>query len=426
MKKTARRKQKSQADNRSGFLPGLAATIGEAHQDLRELVIRSGMKVLAEMLEAERSEMCGARYTRGREDLPYRHGRAPSELVMGGRKVRVSRPRVRNKQGEVALPIFDHFSSQDPLDERAVESMLIGVSTRNYDRGLEALPQEMSSRGTSKSSVSRRFVQATKEELDAWSTRSLADLRIRAVMIDGIAFGQERVVLIAVGIGEAGTKHVLGIHEGATENAAACSALLSDIVSRGIKTNKSMLFVIDGAKALASAIADHFGARGLIQRCQVHKKRNVREHLPQDMRPSVAATMSQAYAMSDATRAKKILENLARSLDVEYPSAAASLREGLQESLTVVRLALPIALRRGFATTNTIESINSSVRNTTRRVKTWQSGEMVLRWTSAALIDAEQRFHRVKGYKDMYRLIRALDDNDERLDRDLDDVKATG
>jgi transposase-like protein len=238
-----------------------------------------------------------------------------------------------------------------------------------------------------------------------------------------LAFGDERVVLIALGIDTSGKKHVLGIHEGATENAAACGALLDDIIARGVATERSKLFVIDGSKALVKAIRDRFGERALIQRCQIHKKRNVRDHLPEYMRSSVSATMSQAHQTRDAVRATKLLENLARSLDAEHPSAAASVREGLGETLTVVRLGLPLQLGRVLSTTNAIENLNSTARDVCRRVKHWRSGEMILRWTCAAMREAESKFRRVQGFKGgLPLLLNALHRNDERIDGKPDEA----
>ena len=425
MGKNARKQAEKRAGS-VGIIPSLEGLAFFARRGLRELVIGSGMSVLQAILEAERSELCGARYSRGERRRAHRYGYAPGELVMGGRRVSVPRPRARGSAGEIELPSFAAFSGTDPLSERAVESMLIGVSTRKYRRGLESLPEGLSERGTSKSTVSRRFVQATEAELAKHFGRSLTGLDLKAIYIDGLAFGDERMLLIALGVDAGGYKHVLGTYEGATENGAACGGLLDDLIGRGVKTDRSMLFIIDGAKALSSAISKRFAERGVIQRCQVHKKRNVRDHLPEYMRPSVLATLSQAYESTDAVRAQKLLENLARSLEVDHPSAAASVREGLAETLTVVRLGLPVILRRGFATTNPIENINGTVRRICHRVKNWKSGGMVLRWTGAALREAEAGFRRINGHKSMNALIRTLEKNDERIDRKLDEKPATG
>jgi transposase-like protein len=304
--------------------------------------------------------------------------------------------------------------------------MLVGVSTRKYKRALDELPMEVDEFGTSKSAVSRRFVAATKKQLDEWLARDLGAIDLAAIMIDGLAFG-EHVALIALGIDSDGRKHVLGLHEGATENATACGALLDSIIARGVRTDRSKLFVVDGSKALCKAIVTRFGERALIQRCQVHKARNVREHLPDELQASVSSTMRQAYATRDHKSAKRQLENLARRLDDDHPSAAASVREGVAETLTVIRLALPQSFARTFATTNPIENLNSSTRWTCRNVKRWQGGTMVLRWASAAICEASERFRRVKGSKSgMPILLEALRANDRKLDGLIDDKSATG
>jgi putative transposase len=224
---------------------------------LREFVVESGMKALGELLEEERTELCGPRYKHEPERAAHRAGFTTGELAMGGRRVQVRRPRARTDDGELELPTWRQFSSDDPLHARALEEMVIGVSTRKYRRALEELSSEVKERGTSKSAVSRRFIGATQKELTSWLGRDLRGIELAAVMIDGLMFGNERVVLIALGIDSIGKKHVLGIHEGATDNSAACGALLDDIIARGIETKRSKLFVVDGGKALVkrSAIA---------------------------------------------------------------------------------------------------------------------------------------------------------------------------
>ena len=340
----------------------------------------------------------------------------------GGRRVQVRRPRARSTDGkELELPSWREFSLEDPLNSRALEAMVIGVSARKYARSLEEVSNEFKTRGTSKSAISRRFIASTKKQLDEWLGRDLKHLNLTAIMIDGISFGSDHVVLIALGIDRVGNKHVLGIHEGATENTVACGALLDDIIARGVPSDRSMLFVIDGGKALRKAIVERWGARAIIQRCQVHKRRNILEHLPQYMRPSVSATLTQAYQTRDHGRAKKLLENLASTLDGDHPSAAASTREGLDESLTVIHLSLPASFSRILVTTNAIENLNSTARHICGRVKKWSGGEMILRWTCAAMKEAESRFRRVNGVKSgMPYLINALQRNDDLLERKLD------
>jgi putative transposase len=426
MGKGAKKAERGQAENVQALLP-IAALAFTLRRGLREFVVESGLKALSVLLEQERTELCGPRYKHEPERAAHRAGFTTGGLAMGGRRVQVRRPRVRTDEREQELPTWRQFSSEDPLHARALEEMVIGVSTRKYRRALEELPPEVKERGTSKSAVSRRFIAATRKELATWLGRDLSQVELAAVMIDGLGFGDERVVVIALGIDVRGKKHVLGIHEGATENAAACGALLDDIIARGVSTKRSKLFVIDGSKALVKAIRDRFGERALIQRCQIHKKRNVRDHLPEYMRSSVSATMSQAYQTRDAVRATKLLENLARSLDAEHPSAASSVREGLAETLTVVRLGLPQQLCRVLSTTNAIENLNSTARDVCRRVKHWRSGEMILRWTCAAMREAESKFRRVQGFKGgMPLLLNALQKNDDRIDGRLDEAGDAG
>jgi len=395
-------------------LLGVLATVKGA---LLDLVIGSGLGVLQALLEQEREQLCGARYRHTPDRKASRAGYAQeAELVLGGRRVAVKRPRVRSTDGkEVPLPSWEKFAADDPLNERAVEQMVVGVATRKYARSLEPLPAGTKSRGTSKSAVSRRIVEATAKTLAEWLGRKLSDLSLAALMLDGIVCG-EHTVLVALGIDEKGSKHILGLWEGATENAVACTALLSNLVERGLDTTRSMLVVIDGSKALAKAVRDTFGNRALIQRCQVHKKRNVLEHLPERLRPANDAILSTAYRCRDPKRALEMLNKLARQLERKHPSAAASLREGLEETLTVLSFGLVDSLERTLATTNPIENINSVLRRTHHNVKRWQDGTMVLRWVAIGLQEATKGFRRLKGFEGMPKLVAALRAHDARLD----------
>jgi transposase-like protein len=322
----------------------------------------------------------------------------------------------------VELPSWKQFASEDPLSQRMLEQMMIGVATRKYNRSLEPLPSGVESRGTSKSAVSRRFVEETTKGLKEWAERSLAGLSLAVVMLDGIVIG-EHTVLAALGMDEGGRKHILGFWEGATENAAACNALLSNLVERGLDTSRTILFIIDGSKALAKAIRAVMGKRAKIQRCQVHKKRNVLEHLPERRRQSVGEMIETAYRCRDPKRAMDMLKKIARQLEQKHPSAAASLREGLEETLTVKSLQLPEELERILSTTNAIENLNSVIRHIQRNVKRWRDGQMVLRWVGAALREAERGFRRIRGYKDMPRLVAALRAHDAQLDGPLEAEK---
>lgn len=421
MKNTARKTGPTEATR-----PQLREVLGEAARDqanvqlvlglrhlvrenLREFVISAGTAALTAVLEEERTQLVGPKYAH----LPDRHARragsARGELVMGGRRVQVRRPRARTLDGqEVQLPSWAKFGAEDPLHERAVEQMLVGVSTRRYARSLEPLPTDLPSRGTSRSAVSRRFVAATERQMAEWLGRELGALELGVVMIDGIHI-DEHVMMVALGIDGDGKKHVLGVREGATENAAACTALLADLRDRGLHTDRPVLVVIDGAKALAKAVRNVFGERAIVQRCQAHKTRNVVDQLPDDMKPSVRQALREAYAASDGDRARTMLTNLARRLRDKHPGAASSLEEGLDETLSVKRLRLPKKLERQLSTTNAIENLMGSVRRLSRRVKRWQGGRMILRWTVTAVSDAATRFRRITGAREgMAELMRVL------------------
>lgn len=412
MKDTARRRTRSQETTTEQLV---FAAMRDARATLHDAVVTAGMSVLSAMLEDDRVRLCGPRYTHDPHRHASRAGHAEGELAMGGRRVRVRRPRVRGADGrEVALETWERFAETDPLTPRAVEQMVLGVSTRNYARSIEPAPPHVSTRGTSKSAVSRRFVAATREKLSEMMSRDLSGLAICATMIDGIHIG-EHLVLAALGIDEGGEKHVLGLYEGATENETVCTALISDLTSRGLRTDRSMLFVIDGSKGLSKAIRAVYGKRAIIQRCQIHKRRNVLDHLPEDMRKSVGRTISTAYKCDDAARAKRMLEALARQLERKHPSAAASLREGLDETLAVLRFGLPQGLMRTLATTNPIEFLNSRIRKTTHNVTRWD-GTMVLRWVALALDEASKTFRRLRGHQGMPKLVAALRAHDAQLE----------
>jgi putative transposase len=386
----------------------LVDVLVDIRADMMDVVTAAGMRVVEAMLEEDRVRVCGPKHARapGREIV--RGGNVGGEVVLGGRRVAVRRPRARRVDGgEVKLPTYEAFRREDPLHERAVEQMLVGVATRKYGRSLEPLPAAIATRGTSKSAVSRRFVARTRDELDAWTRRPLGELDIVALMVDGIGFG-EHTLVVALGIDSTGTKHALAIREGSTENATLCRSLLADLVARGVPADRSILVVIDGGTGLRSAVKSVFGDYALIQRCRVHKLRNVLDHLPEGAKPHVRKAMQDAYALDDADKAKAKLERLAQSLDEQHPSAAASLREGLNETLTVLRLGIGPTLRKSLATTNPIESTFSTVRRVSRRVSRWQSGTMVLRWVLAGTMEAEKTWRRLMGKADMPKLVTAL------------------
>jgi transposase-like protein len=409
-KKKPRRQERPEANQRT---LRLAAVI---ERNLMRFVVQEGMKALDLLLEGERQELCGPRNGKREPGAPVRWGNTRGRLVMGGQRVMARKPRVRQDGSEVELPAWSEFAHEDPLSERTVEQMLVGVSTRRYARSLEDLPEELESHGTSKSAASRRFVAKTQEQLDVWLRRDLSEMSLCVVMLDGIELG-EHTVVAALGIDESGSKQPLGVWLGATENAQVCGALLDNLIERGLDPLKPYLFVIDGSKALRKAIRDRFGTRGIVQRCQVHKARNVRSHLPKSKHAGVSKAMREAYRSRSRKTAQKQLERLARSLDREHPDAAASLREGLSETLTLKGLGLGDTLERTLSTTNPIENMNSTIRRVSKRVKTWRDGRMVKRWVASAIIEAERGFRRLRGFRGISALVAHLRGHAERIDR---------
>jgi len=386
----------------------------DTRAELMELAVASGLKILHTMLEEDRTAICGPRYQHQAERKAVRAGTVPSEVVLGGRKVQIQRPRVRTAREEVPLPTFQAFADCDPLNRRVVEQMLLGVATRQYHRSLEPVGAEVRTRGTSKSAVSRRFVAKTAAQLEAWRSIALDTLDLVALLIDGVHVG-EHCIVVALGIDHTGRKHALGLWDGSTENAAVCQSLLADLQSRGLRTHRSLLVILDGSKALHKAVTQTFGTAALIHRCHVHKLRNILEHLPEGQRAWVRAIVLRAYTQIDVAKARRLLQDLARRLEDRYPSAATSVREGLEETLTVLTLGLSDRLRQSLATTNAIESLISRTRHVKRNVKRWRGGRMVLRWTAAAILEAVKGFRRLKGHRDMPKLVAALRARDQQL-----------
>lgn len=373
------------------------------------LCIDAGQKVLAALMESDRIALCGPKGVPDAQRRAVRGGSTASQVVLGGQRIAVRRPRARSlSDGELALPSFEWAASGDPLDAATLAAIAAGVSTRRYASTQEPVPAAHRPRAASKSAVSRRFVQLSQEQLAQWLARPLGELDLPVVMIDGIHF-RERVILLAIGIDAQGNKHVLGLREGSTEATRVVASLLSDLVDRGLDAQRMRLWVIDGGKALRKAIVQTFGACALIQRCQEHKRRNVIEHLPEDMHASVKRALKDAWSASDAELGRRQLQRLATSLQSKHPGAAASLREGLEETLTVQELGITGALYRTLRTTNPIENLNGSVARYCRNVKRWGDGQMVLRWVASALSDAAHRMRKLRGCSQMRSLLKALD-----------------
>jgi transposase-like protein len=390
----------------------MGTALEEMTASFERFCLAAGLEALGEMMEADAASVCGPRHGRGGGRRAQRWGRTAGPLGFHGGKVLVVRPRVRGRGGrEVALPSWERALAEDWLGRWAMNLMLIGVSTRRFGRAVR-LPQADvpagPGSGVSKSAASRRFVALSAERLAEWLAADLSGLDLLAVQIDGIHLDEDLLLVAAVGIDGEGAKHPLGLLEGATENAAVVQALLDDLVTRGLDPSVPRLFIIDGAKALSKAIRRTFGRETPIQRCQVHKARNIVDRLPKHLHASTRRTLRQAWELDDAGKAEKLLRNLARTLEREAPGVAGAILEGLDEILTVVRLGLPKQLRRSLACTNIIENIMGSVRRVCRNVKRWRDASMALRWTAAAMLEAARGFRRLKARSQLPQLRAAL------------------
>jgi putative transposase len=390
----------------------LGELVGAAKEGLLALSVGVGLGVLAELMEEEVDEVVGPKGVHDAERRAVRHGREGGEVTLGGRRLRVDRPRVRSADGRSELPLetYAHFADRDPLTASVLERMLAGVSTRRYRRVQEPVGEqiEAEARSTSKSAVSRQFVARTRENLEALMQRRLDDVRLAVLMLDGVDL-KGRTNVVALGITTDGVKIPLGLWEGSTENAAVATALLADLVERGLDVEQGVLCVLDGAKALRKAVRDVLGVATPVQRCVRHKERNVLDHLPERNRPAVKQRLRRAWARDDHERALEELRSLAGELERSHPGAATSLREGLDETLTLQRLGIRGSLKQTLASTNPCESMIECVRRSSRNVKRWQSGDMALRWTAAGMIEAERQFRRVIGYRDLAKLALAIE-----------------
>jgi putative transposase len=391
----------------------MAEIAGAAKEGLLALAVGTGMQVMAAMFAGDAERLCGpeGRHNPGRAG--YRHGSEAGSVTLGGRRLPVARPRVRaaDGSGELHLPSYDLFSSTEILGQMALEKMLAGLSSRRYGRGLEPAGQavEQAAAATSKSAVSRRFVAATETALAGLMTRRLDDLDLVAFMVDGVHFG-EHTCVVALGIGIDGTKHPLAVEEGSTENATLVTDLITGLRERGLDVTRPILAVLDGAKALSRAVKDVFD-QPLIQRCQQHKIKNVRDKLPERLRTVAERRMRQAYHASSAVEAEGQLTTLARELDKTHPGAAASLREGMAETLTILGLGVPPTLARTLRSTNPIESMIEICREHAKNVKRWRDGTMALRWCAAGMLEADHQFRRVNGRLHLPKLRAALDEH---------------
>lgn len=390
----------------------LGDLVGAAKEGLLALSVGVGFGVMESLMAEEVEELCGPR---GRHDparIAYRHGTEPGSVTLGGRRVPVTKPRVRAKDdgGEVPLSSYRHFAARDPLTAVVLERMLAGVSTRRYPRLHEPIGSEVEadSSSASKSAVSRTFKARTKQELSDLMSRRLDDVRLAVLMLDGIDL-KGRTNVVALGISTDGVKIPLGLWEGDSENKTVASALLADLVDRGLDTEQGVLVVLDGAKALRAAVRKVLGDRTPVQRCIRHKERNVLDHLPEELRDTVQRRLRGAWALTNYDQALDRLQRLAGELEHSHPGAAASLREGMEETLTVIKLGITGKLKQTIESTNPCESMIECIRRSARNVKNWSSGEMAMRWTAAGMLEAEKQFRRVKGHSEFADLAVAVE-----------------
>lgn len=399
-------------------LPLSVPSLPSAFDDLRISVDRfcllAGVEALGEMLAEDAEALCGPRHARSAERRAHRWGTANSELAWQGGKIKVTRPRVRDLSGkEMKLASWQALSDPDLLHAWAMNLMVLNVSTRKYRRAVRLPAGDLPTvkgDATSKSAVSRRFVALSRKKLKAWLGSDLSELDLLVMQIDGLKVG-DHLLVAAIGVDNEGHKHVLGIAEGATENVATVQALLDNLIDRGLDPEIPRLFIVDGARALSRAIRRTFGRAAAIQRCQIHKGRNIIERLDEHLHASVRKALRQAWEQDDAAKAERLLRNLARRLERQAPGVSASILEGLDEILTVIRLGLPHQLRRSLACTNAVENAIGTVRTVTRNVKRWRNAEMALRWTAAGLQEARKSFRRLKAYKQLPVLRRALQEH---------------
>ena len=389
----------------------LAELAGSLREGLLALAVGAGFQVMAAIID---DSVCGLAGPKGRHDpgrAAVRHGTEDGSVTLGGRRVPIRRPRVRtaDKTAEVAVPAYELFSSSDVLTAMALERMMAKLSTRRYAAGLEPVGAavEATGRSTSKSAISRRFVAATESALVDMLAADLSELDLVALMIDGVHFA-DHLCVVALGIGIDGTKYPLGLAEGDTENTTVVRDLLADLRDRGLDTTRPILCVLDGAKALVAGVRSVFD-HPVIQRCQLHKIRNVESKLPDALASTIAKKMRAAYHNPDALGAEATLEDLARQLATNHPGAAGSLREGLSETLTVTRLGVPPTLARTLRSTNAVESMIEICRDHSTNVKRWRDGQMALRWCAAGMLEASKQFRRVNGFLHLPALRDALD-----------------
>ena len=383
----------------------VSVSLGSVRESMRDglmaMSVAVGLVTMRAMLDEEITALAGARHARVPDRAVYRHGTTSGRVVMGGRKLSVERPRARRVDGgEVELDTWAVFSNDDLLTQVVVERMLAGVATRRHTQVAEPLGDRFAGTAVSKSAVSQRWVKATEAAMGELLARDLSGLDPAVLMIDGLDFAGDTMV-VALVVTADGTKVPVGLAHGDTENATVVKAVLADLVDRGLRYEAGMLVVLDGGKALRKAVNAVFGRHVLVQRCTIHKRRNVTGYLPKARRRAVDQRLARIFADPDPAAGLRKAQSFAKELELAYPDAAASLREGLEEMFTVARIGATPTLRRSLATTNAIESMISIARTTTRNVKNWRDGAMRRRWCAAGMLEAERSFRRIKGHAEL-------------------------
>ena len=383
----------------------VAGVIESLPEVIREVAQEAGLLLMSAAMSAECEMIAGPKNTKNPLRTANWWGEELSPVYYDKQKVLIDRPRLRGKDNrEIPLSTFQAFRDPRGMRSSVMKNMVLGISSRNYEEAVEGFVKGY---GIKKSSVSRHFVKATAQQMRGFLERDLAGLELAAIFIDGIEF-KRHLIVVALGLDKGGRKHVMGLWQGATENATVCTNLLEDMARRGLDIGKDYLFVLDGSKALRSAVSKMFGTNAAVQRCQQHKRRNVLDHLPKEHHHAIDARISAAYNMASYENARKSLELTVKYLEKLNPSAAGSLKEGLEETLTIHKLGVTGLLIKTLSTTNPIESCFSVTRTITGRVKRWRGDDMVQRWAVASLLRAEKKFRRVKGYKEISKLIASL------------------
>ena len=384
----------------------MAEMVGWLRQGVGELIRQAGLRLMDLLMQEEVRELVGERSQRQAERTANRWGSERGYCIVMGQKVPVERPRVRSTDDqEVRLGSYELFHRGEPLTETVWEKLMLGLSTRKYGQAVREFTEAY---GLEKSAVSEHFIEASRKKLREMMERRLDKTRLCALLIDATPFAGQQLV-VAMGISQDGRKMILGLRQGATENATVVGELLGDLVNRGLDFTEPRLYILDGGKALTAALKKHAGESAAIQRCQVHKRRNVLDHLTDEQRPALAKKLNAAYALEDHAAAKQALNALHRELMDLNPSAARSLGEGMEETLTVHRLHVPMQLRKTLASTNVIESAFSIVEQVCKNVKRWHGGDQRERWVGSGLLVAQKQFRKVTGHKQIPVLLKELE-----------------